>query len=238
MTISRHVVLLGLWLIGSGSGAWAQSTEIFMGAILTLDGLTLKVDSCSLTTASATSCSSTDGIFLEGTSTGRGTVSYEVIGVSGGPVFSLASSATTNDSLSFTLTVATNQANSKIASGDLTLNGATSSSSTHHVTAAQSFAANSPSPAPKGLTSDSLFLATSATTQTTGAESFTNSPLLSSFQVTNTLFASAAPGTTVKLNSAVETFKTVSEPASLGVLMIGLASLAIARWQSRRRYRD
>jgi len=236
MTISRRAVLLGLLLIAAAPGAWAQSTELFTGGTLTLDGLTLKVDSCSLTTATASSCSGTDGIFLEGISTGRGTVSYEVIGASGGPVFSLASNATADDSLSFTLTVATNQTGSTIGSGDLTLNGATSSSTTHHVTAAQSFAANSASPAPKGLTSDSLFLASSATTQTTGVESFTNNSLLSSFQVTNTLFASPAPGTTVKLSSVVETFKTVSEPASLGVLLFGLAGLAMARRQTRHQH--
>jgi len=45
MTISRRAVLLGLLLIAAAPGAWAQSTELFTGATLTLDGLTLKGDS-------------------------------------------------------------------------------------------------------------------------------------------------------------------------------------------------
>jgi PEP-CTERM motif len=234
MTLFRRLAIFGLLLIAATSGAAipgarAQSVEIYNGAVLSMDGLNLTVGGCTLTTASLSSCSSSDGIYLQGISTGRGTVTYEVIGAGGGAVFSLAQSSGVTDTLQFTLTVATNQPNSTVGSGDLTLNGSTYNSSTKHVTATQSFAANSPSPAPAGLTSSSLYLNYAATTQSTGAVSFTNNPLLSSFQVTTTLSANPSSGSVVKLNSAVETFKTVPEPASITVLLLGIGGLAAAR---------
>ena len=216
-------------LMAAAPAAWAQSTEIFNGAVLSLDGLTLTVGGCTLT-GSTTGCSTTDNIFLQGVGTGRGSVTYEVVGASGGPVFSLAQGSNTTDTLQFTLTVATNQANATIASGDLTLNGTTSSSSTKHVTATQSFARNASGPTPTGLTSSSLYLNNSATTATTGAVNFTNtSPLLNSFQVTTTLSANPSGSIGIKLSSAVETFRTVPEPLSISVLALGLGGLAMIR---------
>jgi hypothetical protein len=236
MILMRRLAILGLMLIASTSGAWAAtSTEVFAGATISLNGLTLTVLSnpslCTLSYAGKSACSSTDGIYLQGVAAGKDLVSFELVGASSGPAFSLAKGSTADASMSFQYTVTTDEpSTATFGNGSLTLNGTTSSSTTNkHVTAAEAFSANAPSAAPTGLTGFNLFLDSSATSQSAGPTGFTNSPELKTFTITDTINLTPSSIAGVSLISLVNTFHTAPEPASITVLLLGLGGLAFVR---------
>src|ERR1700733_894760 len=76
MFMWRQISTIGLLLVGLSPGAWAQSAVLNTGNSINLYGLTITVGTCTI--AGAT-CSNGDGLLLEGVSTGRDTITFEVV---------------------------------------------------------------------------------------------------------------------------------------------------------------
>jgi hypothetical protein len=230
-------IVLGLLLIAAGSRVgWAQtSTQAYVGGHLNLNGLTLSITGCTLSYGSLSACSSTDGIFLQGLTVGKHNVSFELVGAGGGSAFSLAQGSGVSAQMVLTYTVTTDMpATATFSNGSLALNGGTSSSSTHHVTVGETFTANGANPAPTGLTGFNLYLASSATSQSAGATSFTNNPGLTTFKITDTINLTSSSSTVVHLDTLIHTFRTAPEPVSLSLFGVGLLGLGAVRRLRRK----
>jgi hypothetical protein len=221
----RLAAVLGCILVAAAPGAWAGPSLILggTGTVLTLNGLTLTVTGC---TVNGVNCTTSNNIELLGVSTGRGTVTVDVIGTGGGPVFSISSGSAT-DTLVLSLSAATNEpATAKVSSATLTLNGSGPAgwSSSDHANWSQTDS-RSPNPAVLALATGSGSAANTANT------TWTPTTPGSTFTITDTiaLTRTSGYGNTLQLTSAVEKFFTTPEPASIGVLLLGLGGLAMAR---------
>jgi hypothetical protein len=226
----RLAAVLGCILVAAAPGAWAGPSLILggSGTVLTLNGLTFTVTTCTVKLGSATvhNCASSDNLELLGVSTGRGTVTLDVIGTGGGPIFSLASSANQTDTLTLGLSAATNApATAKVSSATLTLNATGPSSGGWGTNSASWTQTVSLHPSPLALA------LTGASTATTASSNWSPTTSGSSFTITDTiaLTRTGCSGCTISLSSAVEKFNTAPEPASIGVLLLGLGGLAMAR---------
>lgn len=225
LTLARGIVLLAVSLIAAAPGAWAQQSLLLgTGSVLTLNGLTLTVTGC---TVNNVACAASNNIELLGVPSGRGTVTVDVIGNGGGPIFSIANgtTGTVDDVLALSYSVATNAPSSaKITSAALSLNASTTGNwSTSSYTSWSQTDSRGPSPASLNLNSGSGGLATS---------SWSPSPSGSTFTVSDTITLQRTYGTnagTVTLASAVQKFIATPEPASIAVVLMGLGGLVFAR---------
>jgi hypothetical protein len=167
------------------------------------------------------SCSS-DGTELKQVSTGRGTVTIELVPTSGSALFSSATSGL--NGVQFTLALTTNTpSTATISSIKLMSYGTNTSGSTNNFYG--SYTGNQ-------ITASIAQNATSsACTQTAGGTSCsaTLSGGANSLSVSGGLLFAGATGSGFTLNSAVFTFTTAPEPPSWPLFLAGLGGLAVVR---------
>lgn len=211
-----------LWL-GIQDHPRAQTVEPLANGSYSFSGLNIAVSACSyfLNGATQTSCS-TDGLELEQVTTGRGTVTIDILPTSGGVIYSNASSGLTGTQ--YTLSVTTNQpSTATISSVTMQTNGTNTGGVENNLYA--TWAGNE-------LVATIAQNATSSTcTQTAGGTSCTLSLTGggNSLSVSGGLLVAGGPPLGLSLASAAYTFTTVPEPRSSLQLATGLATLAVAR---------
>jgi hypothetical protein len=245
MTILRRFFILSFCLTAALPSAWAAPNAVGLwsgSGTLDLYGLALSIDSagCSVEVSGSThTCSSGDKLELLQESTGRGNITFEVIGISG------AVGGTTSDALAtptagktskitFTVDVALDPSyysnTTKVSAATMTTSGTTQwgCSGTCATPAFGTTFAGS------GVTAGPLTtpLMDKSGSQTITSSSTGFSPNANNFKLTETLTLNSSnmtTGYTLKLSSAALTFRTVPEPASITVLLLGLGGLVVAR---------
>jgi hypothetical protein len=218
----RCLALIGITLLAGVSDTWAANPTnlggTLTGVTMVLNGLTLSNISCSSTTIT---CANLE---LLGVSSGRGTVTVEIVDKTNGtPIVSLSSGSAT-DTLNVGYTATTNTpATAKITSATLTLNASDTNTwdTNDHANWGQTDTPG-PNPAAIALTSGT---ATSASATYTPGTPGTSDTIVNTIALTRT----SGSGDTLTLTSAIEKFVTTPEPASIGVLLLGLGGLAAAR---------
>jgi hypothetical protein len=248
MTLFRRLAMLGLFLMAAMPQAWAQiGSPIVLdnystsGKTLSLYGLTFSISSCK---ENGVTCSSTDGLVLEGVSSGRGTITVEVANATAGSAaLSQTNGSSATNSLALTLTVSPTAGypgSTMVSAATLTAAGVdTYSCSTGHSSCAASVndtaTFNGITISPGVLTAD---LANQAGTQTASQPS-TSVTADNSFTVAESVSlrtndsSSWYNGSTLQLNTLALKFTTTPEPASITILMLGLGGLAVARRRRR-----
>jgi hypothetical protein len=234
MTLLRRLATLGLSLIVASPGAWAQ-TELLVGNTLTLDGIQLEVASCSVTIGgnAQSNCSS---ISMEQVSTGRDTLSYELIGTGGGPALSDTSDTATS-SLALVLTATANSgfhpAGTVVTSAaTLTTLGYMNFTGGTTGTVAQASTAFSGGTTAATLTDNLTAKAAGSGEQTVvSSPASTFSPSTASFTITEdlTLNPNGKSISALSLNQITLKLTTTPEPATVSLVLLGLGGLAIAR---------
>jgi hypothetical protein len=208
----------------------AQTIETFVNGSQTFAGLGVTISGCTyfLNGTQQTSCS-TDGLELKQVSTGRGTVTLDIIPTSGSAIYATASGGLTG--VQYTLTLNTNEsATAKISSVLMGSKGSNSSGSTNNFYSTFN--------STEIIASIAQNASVATCTQTTGATvvgpssgycTLALSSPANTLSFTGGLLISGTTGTGFTLNSAAYTFTTTPEPASLAVLLAGMGGLAAVR---------
>ena len=215
-------VFASLWF-GMPAHPRAQTIEPLANGSYTFSGLNITVSGCSyyLSGASQTSCS-TDNLELKQVSTGRGTVTIDILPTSGSVIYSSASSGLTG--VQYTLSLTTNEpATATISSVTMQTKGTNTGgvennffetwSSNELIASIAQNATSSTCTQSAGGTSCALAL--------TGGGN--------SLSITGGLLVAGGPGQGLSLTSAAYTFATVPEPVPAALLATGLAGLVVVR---------
>jgi PEP-CTERM motif len=246
MRIWCYISTIGLLLIGWMPAGWAQALPLPVvlstGDFIDLFGLKIAVGStCSI---GGTTCSATDGLVLEGVSTGRGTVTFEVANKTAGSNILAATQGGSPQTLSVNFTVTPSGADA----------GATVSQATNFSISGIDECTSVPAPPPPktcvaasavatlgaGFSSPSLTAAlpistTSnavVTSASSGSSTFSGSP--NTFTVSDVLTLNpAGTATSLSAQALVLQLHTVPEPASISVVLMGLGGLVMARRRRR-----
>jgi hypothetical protein len=184
------------------------------------------VTSCTYTLNSTNQSScATDGAELKQVSTGRGTVTIEIIPTSGSELFP---SATTGlNGVQFNFTVTTNSPSSAtITSASLASYGTNTSGETNNYFATFSGTSYTSSEIIASLAQNAT---SSNCSQSSGVCSVTPPAGLNSLSVSGGLLLAGSTGTGLQLTSAVYTFTTAPEPPSWLLFLVGLSGLAVVR---------
>ena len=233
----HRLSITGLLLVGSVSGASAQSVVLDPGKSINLYGLTITVGSTC--TIAGTACSLTDNLLLEGVSTGRDTITFEVVNKTAGSNILSTTRNGSTESLDVNFTVTPNASyhgGGLVSSATkLSLTGTDECTSGNGKTcvAAKAVATLSSPFSPTSLTA-SLPISTSSSSVVTGnSGSSTLSPNSNTFTVSDALTLNPASANTTGFSltarALVLQLHTVPEPASAAVLLLGLGGLARTR---------
>jgi hypothetical protein len=244
MTLFPRLAILGLALIAAIPGARAQqSIGLVAGDSFNLYGLNVDVSSCTigLNGATAAACTATNKLELLQVASPTNTITYEVVGYTGtspGSTTSAALSASTGTSqLNLTLLVTPN-ANyhtntTRVTGATLTSVGEAAFDHSTSGTSAQASAAFSAGTTATKLT-DALAPEVNQNTPTVqtvpnGPDSF--SPNSASFTITENLELDPNGHSVnlLSLRSVALKFTTTPEPASIAILLAGLAGITLVR---------
>lgn len=202
---------------------WSGST----GGSLTVDGLTITVTSCTLKLASVTQSSCAAGN-LEMVAVAGSGAQIKIDGAGGGNIFSAAANSGLYD-LSFTLAIvpAVSGSHTTVSSATLAMTGSAASTDLTRVSAGETIVDSG------GTTLGSL--STNLSGPLTASTSF---GAVSSFSVTkdlkvNTIGATA--GDTLVLSSVSQIYNPAPEPVSIGLFLVGVAGIGVARRRRARR---
>jgi len=241
--ILRCLPILGLLITALLSPAAAQSLPgpigLTAGANFSLEGLNLKVVSCSVTTnAINSSCGNAELVAM---SASRGAISFLLVGDNGtvGGPQSAALTGAKNTNTSLSLVLAVSQAGSSKVVNDI-------SASTVGTFDLGSCSGSSCSTAPVATGAATVNVATGGTplldtlTQNTSQQTQASGPMTlnpptGSFNLTETLTLNVGNFNinTFNIFSQLITFHTAPEPATLSIMLLGLGGLAIARRRRR-----
>jgi hypothetical protein len=214
------------------------------GSVLSLNGLNLTVSNCTLILAGwqQSSCAAGD-LALQAVSESRGTVGYQLVGNGSGPngtdIFAAVGGGMYNSGLyqvSFTLSAATNQAGSMVSGATLSTAGSDDYGCFWYcgssVTASQNFSAA----AGGGTLTADMLSAPTVSTVLAQAKAFTIAETVTMNSWGPQQNEDCWDPQTLDLGSVTQTFKTVTEPAPILVLLSGIAGLVLARrWRGARR---
>jgi hypothetical protein len=243
MTLFPRLAVLGLALIAAVPGARAQqSVGLVAGDSFNLYGLNIDVSSCTigLNGGTAASCTATNKLELLQVASPTDTITYEVVGYTGtspGSTTSAALSASTGTSqLNLTLLVTPNASyhtsTTRVTGATLTSVGEAAFNYGTSGTSAQASAAFSAGTTATTLT-DALTpqVTNTPTVQTVpnGPDSF--SPNSASFTITENLELDPNGHSVnlLSLRSVALKFTTTPEPASIAMLLAGLAGITLVR---------
>jgi hypothetical protein len=252
--LQRLIILTSLLIAATTHGASAVSLLNSGGTSLDVFGLRFSITGCQVAVNAASAathaCASGDNLQLVAVSTGRGTITVEIIGT-GTPASAALTETTTGSNaqsnLIVGLSVALNPSygtkTTKVTSAQLITNGiekftkcAGTGCSPDQAIAS---AALSGSGAPVSLLTANLALQDKNTAQTTQTVSsavgnFTGAGS-SAFTITETLnLTNTSDGLGgLRFNYAMLTLHTAPEPASIGIMLLGLGGLAAVRRRRR-----
>jgi hypothetical protein len=244
MTLFPRLAILGLALIAAIPGARAQqSIGRVAGNSFNLYGLNVDVSGCTigLNGNSASACTATNKLELLQVASPTNTLTFEVIGYTGalpGSSTSAALSATSGLSqLNLTLLVTPNASyhsnTTRVTGATMTSVGDDAFRFNSNGTTAKASAAFSAGTTAAPLTAALTPQVTTGTptlrTVSNGPDSF--SPAAASFTITENLLLDPHGNTVnlLRLNSVALRFTTTPEPASVAVLLAGLAGIALVR---------
>jgi hypothetical protein len=244
MTLFPRLAILGLALIGTIPGARAQQAiGLVSGDSFNLYGLNVDVSGCTigLNGATATACTATNKLELLQVASPTNTITYEVIGYTGaspGSTTSAALSATSGTSqLNLTLLVTPNASygtnTTRVTGATLTSVGEAAFTHSTSGTSAHASAAFSAGTTATTLTAALAPQVRSGTptvqTVSNGPNSF--SPTSASFTITENLELdpNGQSVNLLSLHSVALKFTTTPEPASIAMLVAGLAGIALVR---------
>jgi hypothetical protein len=234
----RHC-LVALALIPMIAAQPARAVSLMNGGVLSMNGLNLTVSNCSLVLAGWQQSSCAAGnLVLQAVSGSRGTVSYKIVGSgtgsNGTDIFAAVGGGYNSGlyQLSFTLAVATNQTGSRVSGATLTTTGYDDYGCWlwcgSAISARQSFSAAAGG---ASLTSD-LLSSPAVNTILTNANTFAINETVTMNSFGPEQYQDRWNPEALALSSVLQTFSTISEPAALIPLLIGVGGLVIAR--SRR----
>jgi hypothetical protein len=247
MSIYRQVIGASLLLAGTAFSALAAepTTVLFGGNSINLDGLTITIDptvgSCKI---DGSNCTATDGLVLEGVSTGRGTITFEVANAT---LSSNILSTTTPNSATQSLSVKFDITPNTSWHGGGIVKGATGVSMTgidectsgigHTCVGSSASATLSTGWTPTSL-SASLPVSTTSSSLVSGSSgSSVLSPNSNTFTVSESLTLNPTSKSGSALDLTIQTLAfhltTAPEPASMSVLLVGVGALMASR---RRRH--
>jgi hypothetical protein len=244
MTLFPRLAIVGLALIAAIPGARAQqSVGLVSGNSFNLYGLNVDVSGCTIGSggSSPIACTASNKLELLQVASPTNSITFEVIGYTGaspGSSTSAALSATSGLSqLNLTLLVTPNAgyptSTTRVTGATLTAVGDDAFRVSSTGTAAQASAAFSAGTTAATLTSALAPQVTTGTptlqTVANGPDSF--SPTSASFTITENLQLNPNGHTVnlLSLNSAALKFTTTPEPASVAILLAGLAGIVMVR---------
>lgn len=244
MTLFPRIAILGLALIAAMPGARAQQAiGLVPGDLFNLYGLNVDVSGCSigLNGASATTCVASNKLELLQVASPTNSITFEVVGYTGaspGSTTSAALSATSGLSqLNLTLVVTPNASygtnTTRVTGATLTAVGDDAFEHSSSGATAQASAAFSAGTTAAKLTSALSPQVTTHTpslrTASDGPNSF--SPTSAWYTITENLELNPNGNTVnlLSLNSVALKFTTTPEPASVAMLLAGVAGIALVR---------
>ncbi len=246
MTLFPRLAIVGLALIAAIPGARAQqSIGLVAGNSFNLYGLNIDVSGCTigLNGAAATACSATNKLELLQVASPTNTITFEVIGYTGAAPGSTTSAALTDTSssgtsvLNLTLLVTPNASyhtnTTRVTGASLTSVGSAAFNRNDSGTTAQASAAFSAGASATTLTDA---LTPQVTRGTPSVQTVANGPNgfvtnSASFTITENLELDPNGHgiNLLSLNSVALRFTTTPEPASIAVLLAGLAGIGLVR---------
>jgi hypothetical protein len=251
MTLFPRLAILGLALIAGISGARAQQAiGLVTGDSFNLYGLNVDVSGCTigLNGATATACTATNKLELLQVVSPTNTITFEVVGYSGtspGSATSAALSASSGTSqLNLTLLVTPNASyrtsTTRVTGAMLTAVGDAAFSHSTGGTSAQASAAFSAGTTASPLTAALTPQLGTPTVQTVANGPGSFSPTSASFTIAENLELDPNNHSVnlLSLNSVALRFTTTPEPASIALLLAGLAGIAVIRQRRTSRSRS
>ncbi len=222
LRITGACLFAALWL-GMPDLLLAQTVEPLTNGTYTFSGLNVTLSGCTyyFNGLGSTDCSS-DGAELKQVSTGRGTVTIEIIATSGSTLF--PSAIIGLNGVQFTLALTTNTPSSATISSIQMMSYGTNSTGTEN-NFYGSYTGN------QITASIAQNAASSTCTDTAGGTSCsaTLSGGANSLSVSGGLLFAGGTGSGFKLSSAAFTFTTAPEPPSWPLFLVGLGGLAFVR---------
>jgi hypothetical protein len=253
MTLLRRLAVLGLFLLAGMPGAWAQKAiELVPGQNFNLYGLNINVSTCTIALSGGSSSACVAGTKLEllQESSPTGHIIFEVTGYTGtfasnGSATTSAALASPNSGTTSTLTIAlkvtpVTGATEVVNYAKTTTTGTFTSTCNNGFTCASNSVGTSTTvtgnPNPATMTNSPLttaLLKNGTTNQSLQGNFSTNS---NNFTINETLSVHASSNNSayvLNLASSAINLKTVPEPASIALLLVGFTGLMMTRRRLR-----
>jgi hypothetical protein len=233
MSFLGRLVTSGFLLTCACSSAWAQTSPVQLttGNYINAWGLTATIGT--VTCPNNSTCPGTDE--LEVVSTGRDTITFEVVNSTGSAIFSTSSSSSKTMTIQLVITpnAAYQPAGGTVSGAVLTTVGVDSASRGSPTVSGSAVFALGKGETASTLT-DSLRIGTGSQTIVSGTPAGTPNKFSTdsnSFTVTESLNIdkNSASGTSLSLTSIALRLDTVPEPATVSLILVGFAGLAMAR---------